>query len=215
MIIRKICTVVAVLMLAGQISACTPVGTAVGAGATLGVAAAQEGGIKSAARDAAIRLQIHDSWLKHSLKMYRKLDMTVREGRVLVTGTVPNADMRVDAIRLAWQADGVTQVINEINVDKGTTGLVGYARDSWITGNLRTKITFDKGVQSINYSIDTVRGTVYLMGVAQNEVERERVVDHARNAAYVDSVVSYIRLRDETPAGLQEPTGLVKNVNEG
>lgn len=185
---------------------CTPIGAALGVGAGLGVAASQEGGIEAAATDAAIRFQIHDLWFKHSVDMYRNLDMTVKEGRVLVTGTVTDPDMRVDAIRLAWQADGVRQVINEVRVEDSKS-LKNYIQDTWITGQLRTKLTFDKDVQSINYSIDTVKGTVYLMGVAQDDKERQRVIDHARNMAYVNNVVSYIRLRGETPDGLQPPTG--------
>ena len=68
----------------------------------------------------------------------------------------------------------------------------------------------EQSVQSINYTIDTVQGVVYLMGIAQDDAERQRVIDHARNLAYVDNVVSYIRLRGEVPTGLQEPTGLEK-----
>ena len=192
----------AIVMLSG----CTPIGMALGAGAGLGVAAAQEGGITEAATDAAIRIQIHDMWFRHNVDMYRNLDMTVKEGRVLVTGTVTDPDMRVDAIRLAWQADGVRQVINEIRVEDSKS-IKNYIQDTWITGQLRTKLTFDKEVQSINYTIDTVKGTVYIMGVAQDDMERQRVIDHARNLAYVNNVVSYVRLRGETPAGLQPRTG--------
>lgn len=195
----------ALFIMLAPMQACTPIGVAAGAGASLGIAAVQEGGIRTAVSDANIRLQIHDLWFKHNFDMYRMVDMTVKEGRVLVTGTVRNPDMRVDAVRLAWQAEGVRQVINEINVAK-SEGVTGLIKDTWITGSLRTKLTFDKEVQSINYSIDTVKGTVYLMGIAQNEFEKGRVVDHARNMSHVDSVVSYVRLRGETPAGLQEPT---------
>lgn len=184
--------------------ACTPVGVAAGVGATVGVAAAQEGGIKTATTDAAIRVAITDLWLKHDVGMYRRLDMTVKEGRVLITGSVPNPDMRVDAVRLAWQADGVRQVINEVTVDGGG-GIASYVTDSWITGNLKARMTLDKYVQSINYSIETVSGTVYLMGVAQDQKELDRVLDRARNTKYVKSVVSYVRLRGETPPGVVNP----------
>lgn len=206
---QKLAFIASVLLLIGG---CTPLGAAVGAGASLGVAAAQEGGFEGAVTDAAIRLQIHDLWFKHNVDMYRSLDMTVKEGRVLVTGTVTDPDMRVDAIRLAWQADGVRQVINEIRVEDSKS-IKNFVQDTWITGQLRTKLTFDKQVQSINYSIDTVKGTVYLMGVAQDERERTRVIDHARNLPYVHNVVSYIRLRGEIPSGLQEPTGTENNAN--
>lgn len=188
------------------LSACTPVASiAAGAGATVGVAAAKEGGVGQAVTDTSIRLQIHDLWFRHDVDMYRKLDMTVTEGRVLLTGVIESPEARVDAVRLAWQAEGVKQVINEIEIDN-REGAKGWVRDSWITTRLRTKITLDREVQSINYTIDTVAGTVYLMGVAQNEAELERVIDHARNLSYVNNVVSYVRLRGEMPPGLQDPT---------
>ncbi|MGM0422130.1 MAG: BON domain-containing protein [Pseudomonadota bacterium] len=192
------------------LSGCSPMGAAAGAGATLGVASAQDGGIRGAATDTAIRFQIHDSWFKHNVEMYRHLDMTVKEGRVLITGRVPDPDMRVDAVRLAWQANGVRQVINEIRVEK-SGGVTGFAKDSWITGSLKTKLTFDKKVQSINYTIDTVNATVYLMGVAQNEAEHQRVIDHARNQRFVEGVVSYVRVRGDGSPPLPEPTGLRQN----
>lgn len=191
-------------LLAQGLSGCTPVGVAVGAGATVGVAAAQEGGIKGATTDATIRLQITDLWLKSSFDLYRRLSMTVKEGRVLITGSVPNPDMRVDAVRLAWQADGVKQVINEITIDNGG-GVKQYVTDSWITSDIKTHLMFDKYIQSINYTIETVNGTVFLMGIAEDQKELDRVLDYARNTKYVKNVTSYVRLRGETPAGLVNP----------
>src|SRR5690606_17604453 len=141
--LRAIAPVVAVsgaLLLA----ACSPVGMAVGAGAAVGVAATQEGGITEAASDTAIRVQIMDAWFRHDIDMYRKLGMTVREGRVLVTGTLPSPDQRVEAIRLVWQIDGVKQVINEVRVDEQGATVGSYVQDTWITGNVKTLLMFDK-----------------------------------------------------------------------
>lgn len=185
-----------------SLSACVP--AAIGAGAAVGVAAAKEGGLRNAVSDTSIRLQITDLWLKQDVHMYRRLDMTVKEGRVLITGTVPTPDARVDAIRLAWQADGVREVINEINVDK-SSGVAGYATDVWISGQLKSKLLLDKYIQSINYTVDTVNGTIYLMGVAQDQKELDRVIRHARSISRVRNVVSYVRLRGQNPEGLQTP----------
>ncbi len=185
------------------------VGLAVGAGAAVGVAAAKEGGIRNSVSDTAIKLQITDLWLKHDASLFRRLSTTVNEGRVLITGTVPTPDARVDAIRLAWQADGVREVINEINVDK-SSGISGYATDAWITGQLKSKLLLDKYIQSINYTVETVNGTVYLMGVAQDQKELDRVINHARTVGRVRNVVSYVRLRGEVPPALQTPSGKVK-----
>ncbi|HET8725995.1 MAG TPA: BON domain-containing protein, partial [Alphaproteobacteria bacterium] len=147
----------------------------------------------------AIRLSINDLWLKESLDLYSSLGLSVNEGRVLVTGQVPTPEARVTAIRLVWQVDGVREVINEVAVAE-SDGISGYARDAWITTQLRTRLTFDTSLRAINYSVETVGGTIYLMGVAQDQAELDRVIAHARQIPYVRQVISYVRMKDEAPA---------------
>ena len=171
---------------------CTAVGIATGIGAAGGVAAVQEGGISRAAKDARIQAEINDLWFRTDVDIFTKLDMTVNNGRVLLTGVVQNPEHRVEAVRLAWQPVGVEQVINEIRVAE-SKGIRGFATDTWITTQLRTKLTLNKEVLSINYNIDTVQGTVYLMGFAQNREELNRVVELARNIKGVNGVVSYVK----------------------
>lgn len=190
--IIPVTTLVALLMT----SACTPLGVAVGAGATAGTAASRDGGIGQTWTDTRIQAYINDAWFRHDTEIFRKLDLTVREARVLITGQVKTQQQRVDAVRLAWQAPGVRQVINEIRVED-SDGISGYARDSWISTQLRTKMIVDREIQSINYSFDCVAATVYLMGVARDQEELDRVITHAREIAYVKEVVSYVRLRTD------------------
>jgi osmotically-inducible protein OsmY len=187
-----------IVAVAALLSACDPVSLAVGTGATIGVAAEQEGGVRGAITDSAIQLKIADLYIKKDFTIFRKLNVTVKEGRVLLTGSVPTPDMRVEAVRLAWQADGVRQVLNEISVDGGG-GVKGTVVDTWITSSIKSKLLLDKYVQSINYNIDTVNGNVYVMGIAQNQRELARVVDYARNAKRVRNVVSYVRMKYEDP----------------
>ncbi|HEY8189061.1 MAG TPA: BON domain-containing protein [Micavibrio sp.] len=173
-------------------SGCTPIGLAAGAGATLGVAAAKEGGISSAANDLRIKTVISEKWLSYKVGTFAKLNLTVDQGRVLITGNVQNPDDRVEAVRLAWQVDGVKQVINEIRVSK-SEGVQGFVKDGWITTRLRTAMTFDRDVQSINYSIDTVDGIVYLMGVSRSQAELDRVIALARTIPNVKQVITYTK----------------------
>ena len=77
------------------------VGLAAGAGATVGIAAAREGGVSSAAEDLAIRAKVNDKWFKYSVSTFAKLNLSVDQGRVLITGIVQNPDDRVQAVRLA------------------------------------------------------------------------------------------------------------------
>lgn len=177
-------------------SACAPVGIATGVGAAVGIASAKEGGLNAAVTDEQIRMTIKDLWFKKDLDIFAKLNLTVNQGRVLITGVIQKPEDRVEAVRLAWQAKGVKQVINEIRVGP-MGGVDSYAKDSWITGQLRTRLTFEKYVQSINYTIETVRGTVYLMGVAQNQRELDRVINIARKIQGVKEVISYVKLLGE------------------
>src|SRR5690606_38315799 len=128
---------------AATLAGCTPLGVGITAGSTAGVAAAREGGIQASLEDAKISAKINDLWFRHDFEMFRKLNLTVNQGRVLITGVVQKPENRVEAVRLAWQAEGVKQVINEIKVDQAE-GIKGWARDTWITGRLRSAMLFDK-----------------------------------------------------------------------
>ena len=173
-----------------------PIGMAAGAAATAGVAASKEGGLKSAVSDTAIKAKINDKWFKRDVDMFAKLGLTVENGRVLITGIVQKPEERVEAVRLAWEVKGVKQLINEIQIGEPKT-FGTFANDNWISGQLRTRLVLDPDIQSINYTIDTVKGIVYLMGVAQNQDELERVVRVARRIKGVKQVVSYVKMVGE------------------
>lgn len=189
--IMAIVSIVAIMpILTGCVSA------AIGAGAIATSATVQERGLKGGIDDTIIRARINSLWLEHDADMYRLVSLSVVEGRILLTGQVRLPRMRIDAVRLAWKAKGVREVINEIKVtDEG--GIISYARDSWISTQLKSKLLFDKKILSINYSIETVNGAVYLMGIAQNQQELNRVTNHARTLKYVKRVVSYVRLKTD------------------
>ena len=115
---------VALLALTTLNAGCTAVGVGATVGSTAGVAAAREGGLTQSLEDAKISATIHNLWLQNSAEMYLKLSLSVDQARVLITGVVQKPQDRVDAVRLAWQAPGVKQVINEIKVATGPDGNV-------------------------------------------------------------------------------------------
>lgn len=176
------------------LQACAP--AIVTAGTAVASAATEERGLGGAVGDTAIRAEINALWLAHDLDMFVSTQLEVVEGRVLLAGHVQKPEHRVDAVRLAWTAHGVKEVINEIRI-AGSRGIAGYSRDSWIAAQLRTGILFDKGIASINYSIDAVAGTVYLMGIARDAAELRRVRAHARTIPHVKRVISHVVLKDD------------------
>lgn len=178
------------------LAACEPTTLAAGAGAQVLVAAAQERDIADAVDDKATQLSLNARYLEADAKLFARVDSEVIEGRVLLTGNVPSPDDRVLAARLAWQVPGVREVLNEIVVND-TSGVVDYIKDSWITTQLRAKIGIDPEVYDINYTVETVNGVIYLMGIAQNEVELERVTNHARELAGVRRIISHVRMKDD------------------
>jgi osmotically-inducible protein OsmY len=169
---------------------------AIGAGATTAVAASSEKGIGGTVDDTIIRTTINTLWMDTNIDMWRELGLDVSEGRVLITGKVDKPEWRVEAVKAAWRAEGVKEVINEIKVtDEG--GLGNYARDAWISNQLRTRLLFDKQVMAVNYSVDTVDQVIYLMGIARDQHELDVVINYARSLAYVKQVVNYVILRDD------------------
>jgi osmotically-inducible protein OsmY len=170
------------------------VSAVIGVGATAGTAAMEERGLAGAADDTALRLRINALLSEKDERLWRKVGMQVYMGRVLLTGTVDTPAMRAEAVRLAWQAEGVKEVINELQLTE-SGGASGFARDTWISTQLKSALLFDKQVSSINYSIETVLGTIYLIGLAQDRAELDRVMNHARGLSYVKKVVNYVKIK--------------------
>lgn len=172
-------------------------GVAVGAGASAGVAAAEERGFDGALEDTKIRAEINDLWFRHDVEMYRKVTLAISEGRVLLTGVVPSEQARADAVRLTWQAAGVREVYNELQVRPEGSGLIDGSRDVWIQQELKTRLMFDKEIRNINYTVDVTDSVIYVMGIAQHDAELQRVLAHAREISHVRGVISHVRLKTD------------------
>lgn len=170
----------------------------IGAAATGGIAVAEDRSVGTQIDDATIKIAVSESLFSYNEKLFQDVSIDVTEGRVLLTGKVEDPQDRVEAVRLAWQAEGVKEVINEIQVtDKG--GIGSYMTDVRISNELRADLLFDGQVQAINYNVDTVGQIVYLTGIAQNQEELQRVIDTARTISGVKQVVSHVRVK--APSG--------------
>jgi osmotically-inducible protein OsmY len=196
-------TVPALLLTASlALSGC--VGAAVGAGAAAGTTAMQERGVKGAVGDTAIRAEINHYWLDKDHRLFIDLNLQVHEARVLVSGVVKDAQVRADAIQLTWKAKGIREVINEVEVIPDGTGIVDYGRDTAISTELKARLLFAKEINSVNYSTEVVNGSVYILGVAQNQAELDRVLNVARNIANVKRVVNHVLMKDD-PRRFRDP----------
>jgi len=163
---------------------------------TAGVAALQERSIGDSVDDLTIRAELNQIFFEDNVELLQSVSFTVLEGRVLLKGAVEKPEDRIHSVKLAWQASGVREVINEIQVtDQG--GIVNFARDTWISTQLKADIMFDSNIVAINYNIETVNGVIYLAGIAQEQAEIDKVVDYARRIKHVNKVVSHVILKDD------------------
>lgn len=182
-------------LLAPTLAACTPVGTAVGAGAVVATAVAEERGVGGSAEDTGIKLALLKRYGEEDV-LFRGIGTTVFDGRVLLTGQVPDPALRDRAVALAGAVDGVVAVIDEIAVTPDPEEGIG-PRDALIQADLRRAIMFDPQVLAINYAIEVEDGIVYLLGIAQSDAERRRVLAHARGTDYVRRVVDHVLLKTD------------------
>jgi len=172
------------------------VSLAVGGAAVGGVAAVEERSIGTQVDDRTLYFRVNDKLLAQSGDLFRRVNVEVNEGRVLLTGNVPRPEDKVTASDLSWQVGGVKEVLNELVVSDRSE-LRDYPKDAWISAQLKTKMLTDTKVLQINYSVETINGVVYLLGIAQTQEELDHVVNHARNISGVQRVVSYVRLKDD------------------
>ena len=168
----------------------------IGAVATGGAAAVEERSIGNVVDDLTIRAELNQLFFKDNFDLLQSVSFSVIEGRVLLKGSVKTQEDRIRGLELAWQASGVREVINEIQVtDQG--GIVNYARDTWISTQLKAEILFDRDILSINYNVETINGTVYVVGIAQDQAELDLVIEHARRIKNVKKVVSHVIMKDD------------------
>lgn len=193
--VRPLFNTLLIAALGGLLSGCAA--TVVGAGATAGVAAAEERGIEGAIDDVKIRAEINHLWFQKDVEMYRKVTLNISEGRVMLTGMVPTEQARADAVRLSWQVGGVKEVLNEVKVVPASESGWDQASDLWIQNKLKARLLTDGEVKNINYIVDVTDSVVYLLGIAQSGAELDRVIAHARDVSGVKRVISHVRLKTD------------------
>src|SRR6266576_1082283 len=82
------------------------------------------------------------------------------------------------------------------------------------SARIRSGLMLDPDIRSGNYTIDTQKGSVYLIGSARSQVELERATRTARYIPGVKRVVTYVELRPGAPVA-QQPTPSVVPARSG
>ena len=178
------------------LSSCSPVGLAVGAGASLMTASQTEKGLKVSAKDLRIKTEINHNLFQKDHALFGAVKVSVDNGKVLITGSVPSPQDRIEISKLSWKVGNVREVINEVQVTNKAS-FTNRAKDLLINKSLQAQLLLDQSINFINFSVDTVNGVVYIFGIARDQAEINRIIKHARNINYVENIVNYMSVGNQ------------------
>ena len=167
----------------------------IGGATSTGMVIVQERSSKQAAIDILIKAKIEEAMFSNDYdKLFSKVRVLVYESRVLLVGTVVEENIKEKADQISWNTKNVKEVANYITV--GKNDLIDYFKDTRISLELRAKMLTDKEVSEVNFSITTENRILYLVGIAQNNKELNKVIEHASNIAGVKKIVNLIKLKN-------------------
>ena len=170
----------------------------VGGVASVGLATVQERSVKDAAIDLKLELQLQEALFRSNTeKLFVNVDIQIIEQRVLLVGNVSSQELRDQAARIAWEiSPKIKDVLNEITVGKKAS-LVSEAKDARISLSLSGLLIADTEVSDINFSHSVSKQVIYLIGIAANDKELNKVIHHARTVKGVTKVISHIMLKND------------------
>ena len=145
--------------------------------------------------DTIILAQLKNAYFSNNEKIFFNVSIEVLEGKVLLTGSVEKVDERIEATKLAWGIEGVSEVINEIQISNDDT-ILDYADDLVMKTKISAKLLINKDIYNLNYSVEVVNGVVYLIGIAKDKQELDHVISISESTYGVKNVISYVRLSE-------------------
>ena len=97
--------------------------------------------------DTIIKTLIKNTYFDQNEKLFFNIDVEVSQGRVLLTGTIENIDLKIEATRIAWGVKGVQTVINEIQISN-SDNIINFADDLIISTKVKGKLILNENVNS-------------------------------------------------------------------
>ena len=173
---------------------CSPSGILATGGSTAMVVAEGDRSLGTVVDDATIKVNVAAKFLGSNNDIFVNVNTSVLEGRVLLTGLVDNQEIRIDAVRLVWEVEGVKEVVNEIEVGN-RDGLKDYASDLWINTQARGVAAKTIGLRSVAYNFETINGKVYLAGITSKPEQMNELIEALKTIKGVKEIVNYVIIK--------------------
>tara|TARA_B100000886_G_scaffold330064_1_gene280113 strand:- start:1110 stop:1718 length:609 start_codon:yes stop_codon:yes gene_type:complete len=175
---------------------CSPTGLLATGGSSAMVVAEGERSMGTVIDDATIKVNIAAKFLNAGNNLFVNINTSVLEGRVLLTGLVENQEIRIEAVRLVWEVEGVQEIINEIEIGNRST-LKDYASDLWINTQARAVAAKTVGLKAITFNFETIQGKIYIAGISKRPDLLDEMISALKNIKGVNEIVNYVIIKEE------------------
>ena len=175
---------------------CSPTSILATGGSSALVVAEGERSMGTVIDDATIKVNIAAKFLNAGNNIFVNINTSVLEGRVLLTGLVDNQEIRIDAVRLVWEVEGVKEIINEIEIGNRST-LKDYASDLWINTQARAVAAKTVGLKAITFNFETIQGKIYIAGISTRPDLLNDMISALKNIKGVNEIVNYVIIKEE------------------
>ncbi|BEM30092.1 divisome-associated lipoprotein YraP [Serratia marcescens] len=170
-------------------------GVVVGSAAVATKTATDPRSVGTQVDDGTLEARVENALSKdQQLKKDARVVATAYQGKVLLTGQSPNADLTARAKQIAMGVEGTTEVYNEIR--QGTpVSLSTASSDTWITTKVRSQLLTSDTVKSSNVKVTTENGEVFLLGlVTQQEGQSAaQIASQVSGVKHVTTAFTYVK----------------------
>ena len=131
--------------------------------------------------------------VRHALGSYKNVNVASRNGEVQLDGTVRTNAEKSDIVKRARDVHGVRSVNDSLTVSSsGSESVGGYIDDASITTVVKGKFLGQKGLDSLDISVETTNGVVTLTGEVENAAQIGLAEGVAKEADGVKKVVNHL-----------------------
>lgn len=172
---------------------------AIYASCLLGILHAEDSNEKSALKnvmpDAAITTSIKGKLLADSEIKSLNIHVETINGKVTLTGKIPNKEIKERVASIANNTEGVKAVIVQLDEVDSSKSIKEEITDASITAAIKAKFLAEPSIKSLNIQVETINGRVTLTGEVPNKEGKDKAEAIASNTNGVNAVISKIEIR--------------------
>ena len=174
------------------LTSCVPlfIGTGVTAG---GYAIRNEKGIGGKISDVELTVKVDDALGKLSHKLKKDIFYVVKNGDVLIVGSVPSNESKCSILETIKSIKNVHDVYDEMKIGESYS-FVDACSDNLMIADFNARTVINNDTKSLNYKILVYKFNIYLIGTVNSEKELDSVIAIAKSLVGVKKIISYIKI---------------------